>query len=41
MIGDVTVFGIASKGKHEALEQGGLITHLVERGSDYLNEVRK
>lgn len=37
----VTLFGVASKGKHEALQEGGGIDHLIERGTDYLNEVRK
>jgi len=36
---DVTVFGVASKTKHEALK--GTIDHLLERGSDYATEVRK
>jgi len=36
---DVTVFGVASKTKHEALK--GTIDHLLERGSDYAAEVRK
>lgn len=40
-IQDVTVFGVASKCKHETLEANGLISHLIERGTDYLNEVRK
>ena len=40
-IDDVTLFGVASKAKHEALVANGLITHLIERGTDYLNEVRK
>lgn len=39
---DVTVFGVCSKGKHEALKQLNLpIDHLLERGSDYSSEVRK
>lgn len=37
----MTLFGIASKVKHEALQASGTVTHLLERGSDYLNEVRK
>lgn len=40
-IDDVTLFGVASKSKHETLETNGLINHLIERGTDYLNEVRK
>lgn len=40
-IKDVTVIGICSKGKHEALKAAGLIDHLLERGSDYSNEIRK
>lgn len=40
-VGDVTLFGIASKNKHEAIEATGLVSHLLERGTDYLNEVRK
>ncbi|XP_055701377.1 synaptic vesicle membrane protein VAT-1 homolog-like [Phlebotomus papatasi] len=38
---NVQVFGVCSKNKHEALKAGGLIDHLLERGSDYTNEVRK
>jgi hypothetical protein len=38
-VSDVTVFGIASKNKHEALKAS--IDHLLERGSDYASEVRK
>jgi len=38
-ISDVTVFGVASKGKHEALKAS--IDHLLERGGDYASEVRK
>uniref|UniRef100_A0A1B0D7U8 Uncharacterized protein n=1 Tax=Phlebotomus papatasi TaxID=29031 RepID=A0A1B0D7U8_PHLPP len=37
---NVQVFGVCSKNKHEALKAGGLIDHLLERGSDYTNEVR-
>lgn len=37
---DVKIFGLASKSKHEALQNCG-ITHLLERGSDYVSEVRK
>uniref|UniRef100_A0A6B2EMA7 Putative vesicle amine transport protein n=1 Tax=Phlebotomus kandelakii TaxID=1109342 RepID=A0A6B2EMA7_9DIPT len=40
-VSDVQVFGVCSKNKHEALKAGGLIDHLLERGSDYTNEVRK
>lgn len=38
---NVTVFGVCSKSKHEALKANGNIDHLLERGSDYTNEVRK
>ncbi|XP_067002392.1 synaptic vesicle membrane protein VAT-1 homolog-like [Anabrus simplex] len=38
-VDDVTVFGVASKGKHEDLKSS--INHLLERGSDYVSEVRK
>lgn len=39
---DVTVFGVCSKGKHEALKNASVpIDHLLERGNDYSNEVRK
>lgn len=38
---DVTVIGICSKSKHEALKATGLVDHLLERGSDYSNEIRK
>lgn len=38
-IDNVTVFGVASKTKHETLK--GSIDHLLERGSDYAAEVRK
>ncbi|VVC25457.1 NAD(P)-binding domain,GroES-like,Polyketide synthase, enoylreductase domain,Alcohol dehydrogenase, N- [Cinara cedri] len=38
-VNNVTVFGVASKTKHEALK--GTIDHLLERGSDYAAEVRK
>lgn len=41
LVGDVTLFGVASKAKHETLEPLGLITNLLERNGDYLNEVRK
>lgn len=36
----VTLFGVASKGKHEELTTGGLFDHLIDR-TDYVNEVRK
>lgn len=38
---DVTIFGVCSKSKHEALKATGTIDHLLERGTDYSNEVRK
>ncbi|XP_063919665.1 synaptic vesicle membrane protein VAT-1 homolog-like isoform X2 [Zophobas morio] len=39
---DVTIFGICSKGKHEALKNAkSPIDHLLERGSDYTSEIRK
>ncbi|XP_044265561.1 synaptic vesicle membrane protein VAT-1 homolog-like isoform X2 [Tribolium madens] len=39
---DVTIFGICSKGKHEALKNANSpIDHLLERGSDYVSEIRK
>lgn len=38
---DVTIFGVCSKSKHEALKAAGTIDHLLERGTDYSNEVRK
>ncbi|XP_048483748.1 synaptic vesicle membrane protein VAT-1 homolog-like isoform X1 [Plutella xylostella] len=39
---DVTVFGVCSKSKHEALKaNNNNIDHLLERGSDYTSEVRK
>ncbi|CAH0724350.1 unnamed protein product, partial [Brenthis ino] len=38
----VTVFGVCSKSKHEALKaNNNNIDHLLERGSDYTSEVRK
>lgn len=37
---NVTIFGVCSKSKHEALAATGLIDHLIDR-SDYVNEVRK
>lgn len=39
-IPNVTIFGVCSKSKHEALAATGLIDHLIDR-SDYVNEVRK
>jgi hypothetical protein len=36
----VTMYGVASKGKHEELTTGGLFDHLIDR-TDYVNEVRK
>ncbi|XP_065090005.1 synaptic vesicle membrane protein VAT-1 homolog-like [Ochlerotatus camptorhynchus] len=39
-IPNVTIFGVCSKGKHEALAATGLIDHLIDR-TDYVNEVRK
>ncbi|KAK3872812.1 hypothetical protein Pcinc_022133 [Petrolisthes cinctipes] len=38
-IGDVTVVGVASKNKHEAIQS--TVTHLIDRASDVLAEVRK
>jgi NADPH:quinone reductase-like Zn-dependent oxidoreductase len=39
---DVTIFGICSKGKHEALKNAqSPVDHLLERGSDYSSEIRK
>ncbi|XP_057670223.1 synaptic vesicle membrane protein VAT-1 homolog-like [Diorhabda carinulata] len=41
-IPDVTIFGVCSKGKHEALKAAeSPIDHLLERGSDYTSEIRK
>lgn len=41
-IPDVTIFGICSKSKHESLKNANSpIDHLLEKGSDYVNEVRK
>jgi len=39
-VDNVKIFGVASKSKHEALEGKG-IDHLLERGSDYVSEVKK
>ncbi|RZF40616.1 hypothetical protein LSTR_LSTR007499 [Laodelphax striatellus] len=36
---DVVVFGVASKVKHEAIKSS--VDHVLERGTDYLSEVRK
>ncbi|KAH0949221.1 hypothetical protein HN011_007531 [Eciton burchellii] len=38
---DVTIFGVCSKSKHEALKTTGTIDYLLERGTDYSNEIRK
>ena len=38
-IQDVKLFGVASKGKHESLKDR--IDHLLERGTDYVAEIRK
>ncbi|KAK4298399.1 hypothetical protein Pmani_029250 [Petrolisthes manimaculis] len=38
-IGDVTVVGVASKNKHEAIQS--TVTHLIDRASDVHAEVRK
>lgn len=39
---DVTIFGVCSKSKHDALKEANSpIDHLLERGSDYINEIRK
>lgn len=39
---DVTVFGVCSKGKHESLQAANSpVDHLIERGADYVAEVRK
>lgn len=41
-IPDVTIFGLCSKGKHEALKEANSpVDHLLEKGSDYVSEVRK
>lgn len=38
----MTLFGICSKGKHEALKASNFaVDHLLERGTDYASEVRK
>ena len=36
---DVTLIGVASKSKHEAIKEH--FDHLLERGCDYVSEVRK
>ncbi|XP_046395244.1 synaptic vesicle membrane protein VAT-1 homolog-like [Ischnura elegans] len=41
MVPDLTIFGVASKSKHEVLKDGHGIHHLLERGTDYVSEVRK
>lgn len=39
---DVTIFGICSKGKHEALKEAASpVDHLLERGADYVSDVKK
>ncbi|XP_019881754.2 synaptic vesicle membrane protein VAT-1 homolog-like [Aethina tumida] len=39
---NVTIFGVCSKSKHEALKNANSpIDHLLERGSDYVSEIRK
>lgn len=38
-IKDVTLIGVASKGKHDAIKDR--FDHLLERGCDYVSEVRK
>ncbi|CAH0550798.1 unnamed protein product [Brassicogethes aeneus] len=39
---NVTTFGVCSKSKHEALKTANSpIDHLLERGSDYVSEIRK
>ncbi|XP_018579993.1 synaptic vesicle membrane protein VAT-1 homolog-like [Anoplophora glabripennis] len=39
---NVTIFGVCSKSKHEALKNANSpIDHLIERGSDYVSEIRK
>ncbi|KAM3963204.1 synaptic vesicle membrane protein VAT-1 homolog-like isoform 2-T2 [Aphomia sociella] len=41
-VDNVTVFGVCSKSKHEALKaNNNNIDHLLEKGSDYSSEVRK
>ncbi|XP_059054894.1 synaptic vesicle membrane protein VAT-1 homolog-like isoform X2 [Achroia grisella] len=41
-VDNVTVFGVCSKSKHEALKaNNNNIDHLLERGTDYSSEVRK
>lgn len=36
---DVTIFGVASQSKHDAIKEG--FTHLIDRTQDYIQEVRK
>jgi len=36
---DVTLIGVASKGKHDAIKEH--FDHLLEKGCDYVSEVRK
>lgn len=39
---DVTIFGICSKGKHETLKEAASpVDHLLERGADYVSDVKK
>lgn len=38
---DVTLFGVCSKSKHDALKGAVPIDYLIERGTDYSSEVRK
>ncbi|KAL1497566.1 hypothetical protein ABEB36_008504 [Hypothenemus hampei] len=39
---DVTIIGVCSKGKHESLKaENSPIDHLLEKGCDYVNEVKK
>lgn len=41
-IPDITIFGLCSKGKHEALKEANSpVDQLLEKGSDYVSEVRK
>lgn len=41
-IPDVTIYGICSKGKHEALKEANApVDHLLEKGSDYVSELKK
>ncbi|CAG9762063.1 unnamed protein product [Ceutorhynchus assimilis] len=40
-IPDVTIFGLCSKGKHDTLKEASSVDHLLERGSDYVSEIKK